>query len=270
MKNFSSPKKHFLIALFGGLLAITFLASPVMSEDTPEQKLEKANALTAESRQLAADAQKALDDADTLKAQAEVAAELAREASDNLERLRAEGADDTVIAAAETTFTEASNNAAALMTQADTAGAAAMDLSVGLAQQAQQKSDEAAQLISEVTVTAQETGNTELAQAAHDASTDNSAAIAEVTGVTEYIAQTSTDPDVVDAANDVQAAAGETQNQNDTNTQVALDTGAVPGEGEAFEPAAEGGTPDEGTPVPTVPVVPDEPPIDDSDAGSPV
>ena len=133
-------------------------------------------------------------------------------------------------------------------------------MAVGLAaQQAKDKANEAVQLVSEVTVTAQETGNTELAQAAYDASMELSTSITEIKGAAEYIAQTSTDSGTVDAANNLLGDIGNIQDLNSTNIELAVDTGAVPGEAEAYETAEEGD-----------PVVEDDAPIDDSDVSSPV
>jgi hypothetical protein len=61
MKNLNFSKRHFLIALFSGLLAVTLLITPAMSEMTPEQKFSKAKELAAEASALAAQAKETGD-----------------------------------------------------------------------------------------------------------------------------------------------------------------------------------------------------------------
>ena len=131
---------------------------------------------------------------------------------------------------------------------------------VELAKKAMAIASEASGLIADVASYASETGNAELAQAAMNMTNNLDAAINQIREASQYFAQTSTDPGIVDAANEILAKAEETQNLNNNTMAILIASGAVPGPAEAYEP------PPPGFEIP----VDEEPPIEDTEAASPV
>jgi len=130
---------------------------------------------------------------------------------------------------------------------------------LALAQEAQGLSEEAAALLSEVATFAADTGNTALAQAAMDASVNVLISANLIVSAAENIAATSTDPATVTLAETLKTSATTNQGTIASIQEIATLAGAVPPSAEAYEPAPGFGTPLE-----------DEPPIEDSESGSPV
>ncbi len=129
-----------------------------------------------------------------------------------------------------------------------------------LAKKALELANEASLLVSEVASEAQKTGNTDLAQEAVNMAVRVQAAITRVITAGTYIARTSTDPGVVaDAKKVVEKAEGLVRLNNET-IRIALATpGTTPPEG--YEPPEAPGR--------EIPVQ-EEPPIQDTEAASPV
>jgi len=131
---------------------------------------------------------------------------------------------------------------------------------LALAQEAQGLAEEAADLLREVATFAADTGNTALAQAAMDASVNVVISANLIVSAAENIAATSTDPATVTLAETLKTSATTNQGNIAAIQEIATLAGAVPPSAEAYEPAG----PEFGTPLE------DEPPIEDSEPGSPV
>jgi hypothetical protein len=116
-------------------------------------------------------------------------------------------------------------------------------------------------LISNIAAMAQETDNPPLAQAALSAASNSRAIIIQVSVTARFVAQTSTDRASVEAAEKVVTKSETVLDLNTQATSTALAAGAIPEEGEGFEP---GETPS------TVSPLPEEPPIQDTEAASQV
>jgi len=112
-------------------------------------------------------------------------------------------------------------------------------------------------LISNIATMAQETDNPPLAQAALSAANNSRALITQVTETARLVAQTSTDQASVETAEQVAVKSETVQDLNTQSTSTALAAGAIPEEGEGFE-------------EPAAAPPPQEPPLQDNEAGSAV
>jgi len=230
--------------------------------------------LTAESAFAAEESDQLLKDAGELLRKAAAAAKQARETGDlNLSKSALQqantaaglllGVADSAQKAGNAELAlvalNMANQTSSVISDALLISGAAADAS--LASAALDVAEKTSLLISNIATMAQQTDNPPLAQAALSAANNSRSMITQVSETARLVAQISTDQTSVEAAEKVVTKSETVLNLNTQATSTALAAGAIPEEGEGFTPAE--------TPS-TVSPLPEEPPIQDTEAASQV